>query len=38
MRPIVSVLLIAGLTLMGCRATQQGATDAEMQERFDPKD
>ncbi len=38
MRPIVDLLLIAGLTLMGCRATPQGATDAEVQERFDPKD
>ena len=38
MRPIVDLVLIAGLTLMGCRATQQGATDAEMQERFNPKD
>ena len=38
MRPIVDLVLIAGLTLMGCRATPQGATDAEMQERFDPKD
>ena len=38
MRPIVDLLLIAGLTLMGCRATPQGATDAEVQERFEPKD
>lgn len=38
MRPIVDLLLIAGLTLMGCRATPQGATDAEVEERFEPKD
>src|SRR5213080_4322522 len=38
MRPIVDLLLIAGLTLTGCRATPQGATDPAMQERFEPKD
>ena len=38
MRPIAGLLLIAVLTFVGCWATPQGATDAERQERFDPKD
>ena len=38
MRPVVDLLLIVCLSLMGCRATPQGATDTERQERLDPKD
>jgi Domain of unknown function (DUF4349) len=38
MRPIVDPLLIVCLSLMGCTATPQGATDTEWQERFQPKD
>src|SRR4029077_15116032 len=36
--PVADLLLIAALTLVGCRATPQGSTDVERQERFDPKD